>query len=121
MKDQQDFLRLPITHQVEDRVWLKGTHLHMQRPKAKLDAKRFGPFVISAKLGPVTYQLNIPLMWKNACIHPVFHASLLTPYIKTPEHGPNHSQPPPIMTQEEDEDSSAYEVKKMLDACPTRN
>jgi hypothetical protein len=55
MKDQQDFSHLPTTHQVGDRVWLEGTHLRTQRPKAKLNAKQFGPFVISTKLGPVTY------------------------------------------------------------------
>jgi hypothetical protein len=121
MKDRQDFSRLSTTHQVGDCVWLKGTHLCMQRPKAKLDAKQFGPFIISAKLGPVTYQLDIPLTWKNARIHPVFHASLLMPYIEAPEHGPNHLQPPPIVTQEGDKDGSAYEVKKVLDARPTRN
>jgi hypothetical protein len=121
MKDRQDFSRLPTAHQVGDRVWLEGTHLRMQRPKAKLDAKQFGPFVISAKLGPVPYQLDIPSTWKNTCIHPVFYASLLTPYIETPEHGPNHSQPPPIVTQEGDEDGNTYEVKKVLDARSTRN
>jgi hypothetical protein len=60
MKDQQDFSRLSTAHQVGDRVWLEGTHLRTQRPKAKLDAKQFGPFIISAKLGPVTYRLDIP-------------------------------------------------------------
>jgi hypothetical protein len=55
MKDQHYSSKAPAVHQVGDRVWLKGTHLHTQRPKAKLDAKRFGPFTISAKLGSITY------------------------------------------------------------------
>jgi hypothetical protein len=102
MKDQHDSSQAPTVHQVGDRVWLEGTHLRTQRPKAKLDAKRFGPFTISAKLGHITYRLDIPKTWKNARIHPVFHSSLLMPYVKTPEHGPSHTQPPPVVMQEGD-------------------
>ena len=39
----------------------------------------------------MAYQLQLPPLWK---IHPVFHASLLSPYSKTPTHGPNFSRPP---------------------------
>jgi hypothetical protein len=70
----------------------------------------------SAKLGPVTYRLNIPKMWKNVRIHPVFHFSLLTPYIETPEHGPNHTQPPAVIIEEGDKKHDTYEIEKVLDA-----
>src|SRR5713101_4268925 len=38
------------------------------------------------------YKLALPHQWT---IHPVFHASLLTPYSETKEHGENYSRPPP--------------------------
>jgi hypothetical protein len=112
---------VPTAHQVGDRVWLEGTHLQTQRPKAKLVAKRFGPFTIIAKLGPITYRLDIPKTWKNTRIHPVSHFSLLTPYVKTPKHGPSHTQPPPVVTQEGDDGNDTYEIKQVLDTQPTKN
>ena len=39
----------------------------------------------------------------------MFHASLLSPYSKTPSHGPNFSQPPPDLIGGEEE----YEVKSI--------
>src|SRR6267142_2747036 len=45
-----------------------------------------------------------PFIWN---IHPVFHASLLTPYVETDSHGPNFSQPPPDLIRGENE----YEVE----------
>ena len=38
------------------------------------------------------YKLALLHQWT---IHPVFHASLLTPYSETREHGENYSRPPP--------------------------
>jgi hypothetical protein len=121
MKDQHNSSQAPAIHQVGDRVWLEGTHLRTQQLKAKLDAKRFGPFAISAKLGPITYRLDIPKTWKNARIHPVFHSSLLTPYVEMLEHGPSHTQPPPVIVQEGDEGDDAYKIEQVLNARPTRN
>jgi len=40
-------------------------------------------------------------------MHPIFHASLLSPYRKTPLHSPNFSQPPPDLIDGEAE----YEVE----------
>src|SRR6266850_440678 len=42
--------------------------------------------------------------WK---IHPIFHASLLTPYVETDSHGPNFSHPPPDLIKGKNE----YEVE----------
>jgi hypothetical protein len=40
----------------------------------------------------------------------VFHASLLTPYVETPAHGPNFTMPPPDIIEGEAE----YEVERII-------
>ena len=48
-----------------------------QKVYRKLAARRYGPFTIEEKLSPVTFRLK----WPNNLnkIHPVFHASKLSP------------------------------------------
>lgn len=58
-----------------DPVWLKTTHLSMDRPSPKLDWKWIRPLKIRECLGPLTYRVQLPLMYK---IHDMFHISLLT-------------------------------------------
>ena len=70
---------------VGDKVWLETTNLHMNGPK-KLQMKRTGPFEVKEVVSQMAFCLCIPPQWK---IHPVFHASLLTTYKETLEHGPN--------------------------------
>jgi Chromo (CHRromatin Organisation MOdifier) domain len=59
-------------------------------------------------MSPVVFKLQLPKTWK---IHNVFHASLLTPYKKTEEHGVNLEEPPPDIINEQEE----YEVEQVLD------
>jgi hypothetical protein len=47
----------------------------------------------------------------------VFHASLLTPYKETPEHGPNFSEPSPDLIDGEPE----WEVEQVLNVRRRRN
>ena len=54
------------------------------------------------------YQLTLPATWQ---IHPVFHASLLSPYMETDAHGPNYSRPPPDLIGGEE----FYEVEQIRD------
>jgi hypothetical protein len=88
-------------------VWLEGTNLHLSHPMAKLRPKQFGPFHINKVISPCVYCLNLPKHWK---IHNIFHASLLSPYTKTPEHGPNYPEPPPELINDQPE----YEVEQVL-------
>jgi len=52
----------------------------------------------------VVYQLRLPPQWT---IHPVFHASLLTPYVETKEYKENFLRPLPDLINDEEQ----YEVE----------
>lgn len=88
-------------------VWLEAKNLRRIGLPSKFQSKREGPFTIKRKLRDNVYELDLPRSWK---IHPVFHASLLTPNIETEEYGPAFSQPPPDLIDGEEE----YEVEAIL-------
>ena len=90
-----------------DQVWLEATHLRLSYQSTKLAPKRHGPFVITKRISPVTFKLHLPAAWT---IHNVFHASLLSPYHKSKEHGPNYSRPPPDLLEGEEK----YEVECII-------
>ena len=73
----------------------------------KLAPKHHGPFKITKRVSPVAYQLELPTAWT---IHNIFHASLLTPYHETMEHGTNYMRPPPDLI----EDAEEYEVEAII-------
>ena len=87
-----------------DQVWLEAKNLALPYQTRKLAPKRHGPFTITKQVSPVAYRLALPPTWT---IHDVFHASLLTPYHETKEHGANYNRPPPEMVDGEEE----YEVE----------
>ena len=91
---------------VGDRIWLETTNLHMNGPK-KLQMKRTGPFKVEEVVSYTAFHLCIPSQWK---IHSIFHASLLTTYKETSEHGPNFLRLPPDLIDGEEE----YEVEAIL-------
>jgi hypothetical protein len=86
------------------RVWLDAMNLKLPYGSVKLAPKRHGPFQITQVISPVAYRLALPPQWT---IYPVFHASLLTPYVETKEHGENYSRPPLDLIEGEEQ----YEVK----------
>ena len=90
-----------------ERVWLEAKNLALPYQTRKLAPKRHGPFTITKRVSPVTYQLGLPLTWT---VHDVFHASLLMRYKETAEHGVNFHQPPPEMVDGEEE----YEVQTIM-------
>ena len=93
--------------QVGDKVWLEATHLNVPNRSRKLAPKREGPFTITNKLSNLVYKLQLPKQWR---LHPVFHASLLSPFTATPEHGPSFPEPPPDIVEGEEE----YEIEAIL-------
>lgn len=97
------------TYSVGQKVWLEGKNITTTHPSAKLRPQRFR-CTIAEVLGPVTYRVkDLPPTSK---IHPVFHASLLSPYHETEEHGPNATNPPPVIINKEEQ----WEVDEILDA-----
>ena len=88
------------------KVWLEAKNLVVPYGTVKLAPRWHGPFIITQVVSSVAYQLKLPASWK---IYPVFHTSLLTPYIETPEHGPNYSRPPPDLIEGTEE----YEVESI--------
>ena len=87
-------------------VWLDSQNLKTINHK-KMKPKREGPFIITEVLGPVTYQLKLPITWR---IHNVFHATLLHPYRENDTYGTNFAEPPPELLEGEE----VYEIKTIL-------
>jgi hypothetical protein len=81
-------------------VWLEGKNLKLPYQSTKLAPKRYELFKIIKEVSLVAYQLSLPMMWG---IHDIFHSSLLSPYHKTTQHGPNFPQPPPDLIEGEEE------------------
>jgi hypothetical protein len=94
-------------YQEGDQVWLEGTNLKRIEGTLKLSPRWYRPFRVAAKVSHIAYKINLPDHWK---IHNVFHASLLTPYRETKEHGPNFLKPPPDII----DDSPEWEVERIL-------
>ncbi|KIO01643.1 hypothetical protein M404DRAFT_56945, partial [Pisolithus tinctorius Marx 270] len=92
---------------VGEKVWLDTSDLKRDVPSKKLAPQRHGPFVISERISPVAYKLQLPPSWQ---IHPVFHASKLTPFIEMHEYGPAQPPPPPELVGDENE----WEVEAIL-------
>jgi hypothetical protein len=72
------------------KVWLNVKNLTLPYRSRKLVPRRHGPFTIEEVQSPVVYCLQLPLQWN---IHPIFHASLLMPYVETMKHSENYSRP----------------------------
>ena len=96
----------PAQYNAGDQVWLEGKNLQLPHQVTKLAPKRYGPFKIIKEISPVAYRLQLPPTWT---IHNVFHASLLSPYRKTPSHSPNFSRPSPDLIGGEEK----YEVESI--------
>jgi len=118
IKHSQDLMTRKPTHFVPycvgDRVWLDTKNLTTTHPTAKLAPKCYGPFLVTTAISHTSYRLKLPPQWK---IHNVFHASLLTPYKETPEHGPNFPEPSLELIDGEPE----WEVEQIMNTRHRRN
>ena len=78
MKRKYDQHQQPAReYQPGDLVWLEATNISTDRPKKKLEHKRYGPFKIVSKVGAGAYKLKLPRTLRG--LHPVFNEDLLTP------------------------------------------
>ena len=100
--------------QKNDLVLLEATNLQVTHPKAKLVPRRYGPFKV-LWASPTNCKLELPPRMK---VHPVFHNSLLKPYMETMAHGPNFELPTPEIVEGEE---GHYEIERILTSRPTRN
>ena len=111
VKQAQELItRVPskfIPYNVRDSIWLKAWHLNTSHPSAKLVPKCYRPCRAKETISHTSFQLQLPPSWK---IHPVFHASLLTPYKETKEHRINFPEPPPNLINGQPE----WEVENVL-------
>lgn len=99
------------TYKVGDKVMLSTRNFRRKRPKTKWADKWIGPLkVVSAHKDGMSYRLALPNSLDK--IHPVFHTSLLKPFINN--HIPDRVQsvplPPDIVDGYEE-----YEVQEILD------
>jgi hypothetical protein len=67
------------TYEKDDWVWLLRQNIATTRPLTKLDFKSLGPFRVDLPMGNNVYKLILPKDLSR--LHPVFHASLLLPYV----------------------------------------
>ncbi|CAH9095580.1 unnamed protein product [Cuscuta europaea] len=106
MKKWADEKRRPKEYTVGDLVFVKllPQQFKVLRTLHKGLVRRYeGPFPIIAKVGKVSYKLDLPSTLK---IHPVFHVSMLKPYHgdeEDPSRGLS-SRAPPVVTKSYDKE-----------------
>lgn len=84
-------------------VYVNRKNIKTTRPSIKLDHTKLGPYKITKKLGPVTFELAIPA---GMNIHPVFHKSLL-------EKAPPNATPGPVLIDQETQEP-LYDVEDIV-------
>ena len=84
---------------MDDLVMLAARNLRQRRPSRKLSDRYLGPFRIINILGTQAYKLELPENWK---IHPVFHISLLEPYVRKEGENPLNDNPPELINDVEE-------------------
>jgi hypothetical protein len=100
--------------QVGDRVWLVRCNVKTTRLYNKLDYQRLSPFLISHQINDVAFRLDLS---QEMCLHPVFHVSLLEPWVLATIPGRVIPPPPPVQLVKGPE----YEVEAILDSKIIRN
>ncbi|XP_027922703.1 uncharacterized protein LOC114180588 [Vigna unguiculata] len=86
-KAYADRRRRPLEFATGDHVLLRVTQttgVGRALRSRKLSPKFLGPYQISRRIGPVTYEIALPPQLAN--LHPVFHVSQLRKYVFDPSH-----------------------------------
>ena len=86
-KSYHDKRRKDLEFEVGDHVFLRvtlWTGVGRALKSRKLTLRFIGPFQILKRVGPVAYQIALPLSLSN--LHNVFHVSQLRKYIHEPSH-----------------------------------
>lgn len=111
MATQANARRRDVSFKVGDKVRLATANLSLPSTMSrKLTARFVGPFIVERVVSTVAYKLKLPTSLK---IHPVFHVSLLQPWLEDglfPAHQPALTRPPPV-----NEDENRFTVDRLLD------
>lgn len=99
----------PPTLKVGDSVWLLNRNITSSRPSKKLDYRKLGPYPIVRQISAVVFELLLPPTLK---LHPVFHVSLLEPYIANTIPGRYLPPESPVIVDGVPE----FEVQAILDS-----
>ena len=97
---------------VGDYVWLLRRNIKTTRPSEKLDYRRLGPFKILDQRGQSSFLLKLPSTLSR--LHPVFHASLLEPYIN-PNIIPDRINTP-VNSNIEIPDETSHKISTIIDS-----
>lgn len=100
----------PPDFKVGDQAFVKAQFFRTTRPSRKLAEKYLGPYEIIAQVGPQSFTLRLPDSMK--AVHPVYHVSMLEPFIPSSIPARVPSPPPPVEVDGEIE----YEISEILDS-----
>jgi len=108
---QANKTRVPSNFKIGDQVMVSTENI---RPdtlgRAKLTNRFVGPFKITRSTGGDSFELQLPADMK---IHPVFHSSLLKPFVPNPKEFTDRE--PPVRHPVLVDGSPEYVVEKILD------
>jgi len=110
MATQANKHRRSADFKVGDKVWVLTRNMQSPRPAKKLDYRKSGPYIIEEQINPVAFKLKLP---PHMHVHPVFHASLLSPHYENHFSSRMPQPPPPIHYK--DQDVPEFEVESILD------
>ena len=107
MKLHADQRRAEHSIAVKDMVWLSSKNIAVKHTGArKLGPKWLGPFEVVQRINPVAFKLALPPTM--ARVHPVFHVSLLKPYV---DGGRAQAPPAPVILEDGDME---FEVEAVM-------
>jgi hypothetical protein len=108
-KKYADRKRKHISLRIGDKVLVSNRHIRSTRPKKKLDWKYLGPGTVLAQIGRDAYRVDLPGLGQ---VHPVFHVSLLEPYVQRGSIPSQSAQPVDTLRTLGDD---VYYVEEVLD------